>query len=411
MKKQALLILGASLLTLASCGEETKSSSVEETNSSTEAAVIKVALVTDSGTLNDHNFNQTSWEAVNEWAVANGGGKVENQVVSTGSIQTKYYQPTATGGDFTTTERVAAIKAAADWGAKFIVLPGYLFQPVVKIVQSNKAYKDIHFLALDCVNQDSDNQYAEFTLTDKVSMTQYHEEQAGFMAGYGAVKDGLRKLGFVGGMAVPAVMRYGYGYIQGAEKAATELGLADSSIDMQYYYAGAFASTPDATALAKNWYESGTESIFACGGAVYNSVTTALSGITNKEGKSWIGVDTNQHADTSIKPDGMRDYLLTSAMKGLGESIKSALTDWKNNDYKKFSASLAGKIENLGINEDAVALPTPTSTGDEGCWGFKSWKVTDYEALVKAMKAGTITVSDDTANKPTVSKVKVTYHG
>ncbi len=406
MKKQALLLLGASLLTLASCSpKEDKKSST-----STEDTVIKVALVTDSGTLNDHNFNQTSWEAVNEWAVANGGGKVENQVVSSGKIQTKYYQPTATGGDFTTTERVAAIKAAADWGAKFIVLPGYLFQPVVKIVQSNKEYKDIHFLALDCVNQDSDNEYKEFTLTSKVSMTQYHEEQAGFMAGYGAVKEGLRKLGFVGGMAVPAVMRYGYGFIQGAEKAATELSLDADAIDMQYYYAGQFASTTEATNLSKNWYENGTESIFACGGAVYNSVTTALSGIANKTGKSWIGVDTNQHADTSIKPDGMRDYLLTSAMKGLGTSIKSALTDWKNNNYEKFSDSLAGKIENLGIDEDAVALPTPTSTGDEGCWGFKNFKLADYDTLVKAMKAKTITVSSDTTNKPTVSKVKVTYH-
>ncbi len=407
MKKQALLLLGASILTLASCSHDEKKSSSSE---STESTVIKVALVTDSGTLNDHNFNQTSWEAVNEWAVANGGGKVENQVVSTGSIQTKYYQPTATGGDFTTTERVAAIKAAADWGAKFIVLPGYLFQPVVKIVQSNKAYKDIHFLALDCVNQDSDNDYAEFTLTSKVSMTQYHEEQAGFMAGYGAVKEGLRKLGFIGGMAVPAVMRYGYGYIQGAEKAATELSLDANAIDMQYYYAGQFASTTEATNLAKNWYESGAETIFACGGAVYNSVTTALSGIADKTGKSWIGVDTNQHADTSIKPDGMRDYLLTSAMKGLGASIKSALTDWKNNNYEKFSDKLAGKIENLGINEDAVALPTPTSTGDDGCWGFKNFKTTDYDTLVAAMKSGTINVSSDTAEKPTVSKVKVTYH-
>ncbi len=411
MKKQALLLLGASILTLASCSPTTDDSSKKEESTSKEAEnVIKVALVTDSGTLNDHNFNQTSWEAVNEWAVENGGGKVENQIVSTGTVQTKYYQPTATTGDFTTTERVAAIKAAADWGANFIVLPGYLFQPVVKIVQANKAYKNIHFLALDCVNQDSDNQYAEFDLQANVSMTQYHEEQAGFMAGYGAVKEGLRNLGFVGGMSVPAVVRYGYGFIQGAEKAATELELADNSINMHYYYAGAFASTPEATSFAKNWYESGTESIFACGGAVYNSVTTALASVSNAEGKTWIGVDTNQHADTSIAPEGMNERLLTSAMKGLGASIKSALTDWKNNNYTKFSDKLAGKIENLGIDEDAVALPTPASTGDEGCWGFKNFTTSDYETLVAAMKAKTITVSSDTENKPTVSKVKVEWN-
>lgn len=407
MKKSALLLLGASILTLASCGGN-ENSTDSNPNGQTEN-VVKVALVTDSGTLNDHNFNQTSWEAVNDWAVKNGGGHVKDQVVSDGKILTKYYQPTATGGDFTTTERVAAIKAAADWGANFIVLPGYLFQPVVKQVQANAKYKDIHFLALDCVNQDSDNNYASYDLKSNVSMTQYHEEQAGFMAGYGAVKDGLTKLGFIGGMAVPAVVRYGYGYIQGAEKAAQEMNLADNAITMDYYYAGAFASTPEATTFASNWYNKGTQSIFACGGAVYNSVTAALGGLANKDGKSWIGVDTNQHADTSIKPEGTREKLLTSAMKGLGESIKSALDDWKKNDYKNFSEKLAGKIENLGVNEDAVALPTPEATGDEGCWGFKTWTINDYKELVTKMKNGTVTVSDATDVKPTVKKVAVTY--
>lgn len=406
MKKSALFVLGASILTLASCGDNTSS---KESNGGETTKTVKVALVTDSGTLNDHNFNQTSWEAVNAWAVENGGGTVKDQIVNNGSVLTKYYQPTAVGGDFTTTERAAAIKAAADWGADFIVLPGYLFQPVVKQVQANAKYKNIHFLALDCVNQDSDNDYAEYALQKNVSMTQYHEEQAGFMAGYGAVKDGLTKLGFIGGMAVPAVVRYGYGYVQGAEKAAQEMNLADGAIKMDYYYAGAFASTPEATTFASNWYNKGTESIFACGGAVYNSVTGALAGLSDKTGKSWIGVDTNQHADTSIKPEGTRELLLTSAMKGLGESIKSALTDWKNNNYQSFSDKLAGKIENLGINEDAVALPTPEATGDTECWGFKTWTINDYKELVSKMKAGTITVSSATETKPTTKKVSVTY--
>lgn len=395
MKKSALLLLSASLLTLVACGE----------NGNDNA--LKIALVTDSGTLNDHNFNQTSWEAVNDWAVANGGGTVKNNIVSNGSIHTMYYQPTSSSEEFTTAERVAAVEAAVEWGAKFVVLPGYLFQPVVKQVQSQ--YKDVCFLALDCVNQDSDNGYTEYELGTNVSMTQYQEEQAGFLAGYGAVKDGLTKLGFIGGMAVPAVQRYGYGYVQGAEKAATELGLADGAVKMDYYYAGKFASTTEATEFATSWYNNGTETIFACGGAVYNSVTTGLSQTTNKEGKTWIGVDTNQHADTSIKPEGTREKLLTSAMKGLGASIKEALTSWKEND-SKFDAKHAAKIQNLGIKEDAVALPTEATTGDKGCWGFKTWKEADYNKLVTDMKAGTVTVSNDTSKAPTTTKVAATYH-
>ncbi len=395
MKKSALLLLSASLLTLVACGD----------NGNDDA--LKIALVTDSGTLNDHNFNQTSWEAVNDWAVANGGGTVKNNIVSNGSIHTMYYQPTSSSAEFTTAERVAAVEAAVEWGAKFVVLPGYLFQPVVKQVQGR--YKDVCFLALDCVNQDSDNGYTEYTLGENVSMTQYQEEQAGFLAGYGAVKDGLTKLGFIGGMAVPAVQRYGYGYIQGAEKAATELGLADGSVKMDYYYAGAFASTTEATEFATSWYNNGTETIFACGGAVYNSVTTGLSQATNKDGKSWIGVDTNQHADTSIQPAGTREKLLTSAMKGLGTSIKEALTSWKDNE-NKFDAKHSAKIQTLGINQDAVALPTEATTGDKGCWGFKKWTEADYAKLVADMKAGTVTVSNDTSKAPTTTKVTATYH-
>lgn len=97
-------------------------------------------------------------------------------------------------------------------------------------------------------------------------------------------------------------------------------------------------------------------------------------------------------------------------MKGLGESIKSALTDWKNNGYKKFSDKLAGKIENLGINEDAVALPTPEETGDADCWGFKNFTIDNYKTLVSQMKAGKITISAATDAKPTVKKVQVTYN-
>lgn len=395
MKKSALLLLSASLLTLVACGD----------NGNDDA--LKIALVTDSGTLNDHNFNQTSWEAVNDWAVANGGGTVKNNIVSNGSIHTMYYQPTSSSAEFTTAERVAAVEAAVEWGAKFVVLPGYLFQPVVKQVQGR--YKDVCFLALDCVNQDSDNDYTEYKLEANVSMTQYQEEQAGFLAGYGAVKDGLTKLGFIGGMAVPAVQRYGYGYVQGAEKAATELGLADGAVKMDYYYAGAFASTTEATEFATSWYNNGTETIFACGGAVYNSVTTGLSQATNKDGKSWIGVDTNQHADTSIQPAGTREKLLTSAMKGLGTSIKEALTSWKDNE-NKFDAKHSAKIQTLGINQDAVALPTEATTGDKGCWGFKKWTEADYAKLVADMKAGTVTVSNDTSKAPTTVKVSATYH-
>ncbi|MFA6620251.1 MAG: BMP family ABC transporter substrate-binding protein, partial [Bacilli bacterium] len=252
-------------------------------------------MVTDSGTLNDHSFNESAWNGINAFAAKNGGVlNSTTNVCDTGIVQTKYYQPAEDA--YTTPGRVAAIRSAVTWGAKVVILPGYLFQSAIKTCLDDVFYKDTYFLALDCTKSDSDNNYAPYDYTAKVTSVIYREEQAGFEAGYAAVKEGYRKLGFCGGMAVPAVVRYGSGYCQGADIAAQELKLADNSIGIQYYYAGQFKATDTATSYCTSWYQAGTEVIFGCGGAVYNSV---IAGSQASNNKPWIGVDVNQHADSS----------------------------------------------------------------------------------------------------------------
>ena len=339
MKKKSInfLTLALSVLTLASCGgtgvgeleffenEEIDIGTVRtvedgKLSSYSESSPLKIALVTDSGTLNDHSFNQSAWEGVNAFATTNGGGTVnsETSMVETGKIQTHYYQPA--NDNYDTQGRLSAMRTAVQWGAKIIALPGYLFQPAIKLAIEDKAFDDVALLALDCVAEDSDNGNAAFEFSDKVTSVIYREEQSGFLAGYAAVKEGYRKLGFCGGMAVPAVVRYGSGYVQGADYAAKELGLDDNSIDMQYFYAGQFAATPRATELCTTWYNSGTEVIFGCGGAVYQSV---VAGSVAAGGKPWIGVDVNQHADTTI--GGAQEDCITSALKNLKETTEVLL--------------------------------------------------------------------------------------
>lgn len=363
-------------------------------SSFTEANPLKLGLVTDSGTLNDHSFNESAWDGINGFAVENGGGTVNtsSNSVETGKIQTHYVQPAS--GQYTTAGRKAAIDSVISWGAKVVVLPGYLFESVLaRIAEDEKAnanskYKDVCFLALDCTKSDDDNNYASFEFTDNMTSVIYREEQSGFLAGYAAVKEGYRKLGFLGGMAVPAVIRYGSGYCQGADAAAKELGLTAGSIEINHYYAGQFAATDTATSYCTNWYNNGTEVIFGCGGAVYNSVLSALA--TNQS-KKWIGVDVNQHADTTLK-DYERADCITSAMKNLKATTKILLSTYVDNG-QAWGSTLAHNVVTVGAKSDNCVLPTPDTTGDPDCWGFKKFTIDEYNTLLGKLKDGSVKVN------------------
>lgn len=341
---------------------------------SCEAKTYELALVTDVGDIDDESFNQTSWEALKDYAEEK-------------KLSYSYYRPTADSTD----ARIKSIEQSIKKGAKIVVCPGYLFEQAIFNVQDK--YPDVKFVLLDGTPHNGD--YNHKTSNNVVSII-YQEQISGFAAGYATVKDGYKKLGFVGGMAVPAVQRFGSGYIQGAEQAAKELKLTGA--ELQYYYAGAFQKTDDATAKAKGWYAAGTEVIFACGGKVYQSVQEACE---NNTSRKWIGVDVDQHAVD-------KDRVITSAFKGLRNSVQSALEIYSTNTW----ADIGGKVFNLGLNsklgnveaKDYVGLPTADAS-----WGFKTFTKANYEELLNKIKDGTYTISDSTTTAPKADTIKVTY--
>ncbi len=341
---------------------------------SCEAKTYELALVTDVGDIDDESFNQTSWEALKDYAEEK-------------KLSYSYYRPTADSTD----ARIKSIEQAIKKGAKIVVCPGYLFEQAIFNVQDK--YPDVKFVLLDGTPHNGD--YNHKTSNNVVSII-YQEQISGFAAGYAAVKDGYKKLGFVGGMAVPAVQRFGSGYIQGAEQAAKEMKLTDA--ELQYYYAGAFQKTDDATAKAKGWYAAGTEVIFACGGKVYQSVQEACE---NNTSRKWIGVDVDQHSVD-------KDRVITSAFKGLRNSVQSALEIYSANTWE----DIGGKVFNLGLNaklgnveaKDYVGLPTADAS-----WGFKTFTKANYEELLNKIKDGTYTISDSTTAAPKADTIKVTY--
>ena len=356
----------------------------------------KVALVTDYGDITDQSFNQTTWEAVVQF------GKDNN-------IETKYYKPTSND----TAARVASVELAIADGYNVIVMPGYAFGGTIAEVSAE--YPDVKFIALDVSKGDLleagvalkgesyDFNPDNWDLSKYVDMSNvycaiYQEELSGYMAGYAAVKMGYTKLGFLGGMAVPAVVRFGYGYVQGVDAAAKELGI---TVDMKYAYGNQFFGDADITAVMDTWYSAGTEVVFACGGGIFTSAAEAAK----KVGGKVIGVDTDQSGVIDgLYGEGMT---ITSAMKGLYPTTIDTLTDIiVNGNWDEYK----GKIETLGLvsGDDAslnyVQIPKTTQFGDK-------FTEADYAAIVKKMFEGTITVSNDIANQPATSNVQVEWLG
>ena len=321
----------------------------------------KVAMITDYGDITDQSFNQTTYEACKAFCEANG-------------VDFTYFKPASDSDE----DRVSMIEKAIDEGYNVIVMPGYAFAPA--IAATAPEYDDVTFIALDVSDYDLSSAGLDPIPANLYSAV-YQEELCGYMAGYAAVKLGYTKLGFLGGMAVPAVVRYGYGFVQGADAAAAEIG---ADVSMKYAYGNQFFGDADITAAMDTWYADGTEVVFACGGGIYTSAVDAAKKVDGKV----IGVDVDQAgviqnyaeaADTSMT--------VTSAMKGLAATVNTELAAVVSGSFE------GGKVENLGLvstvpAENYVQLAGSTQFGE----GFTE---DDYVALVADMFSGKITVNND----------------
>jgi len=324
------------------------------------AETYEIGMITDIGHIDDKSFNQGTWEAIKAYADAN--GKTYN-----------YYQPSAQSTEIYL-ERID--QAVAD-GAKIIVTPGYLFEEPIFIAQDK--YPDVDFVLIDGNPHNAD--YSEYRTNKNAVGIVFAEEQSGFLAGYAAVKDGYTKLGFMGGMAVPAVVRYGYGFVQGADYAAKEMGLTDVAIN--YNYTGGFDATPEAQAMASSWYNDGIQVIFACGGAMGNSVMAAAE--ASKDGKV-IGVDVDQSSESPA--------VITSAMKGLGAAVEQALTAYYGSKFP------GGEAWVLGADKDGVKLPMDTSK-------FTKFTQADYDAIYAKLAKGEVVPQKDVVDSPVDLKPEI----
>lgn len=378
-KIMAVLLAAAMTGSLAGCGSTQNKNAADASEEK-----MKVAMVTDSGDITDQSFNQMTYEACKAWGKEN-------------DIEFNYYKPQSDSDE----ARTASVDQAVADGANVIVLSGYVFAPTV--IDESDLYPEVKFLALDVsagdicekgIGEGYDYNPDHYNVTDyynedNVYCCTYQEELSGFMAGYAAVMLGYRHLGFLGGMSVPAVNRYGYGYVvQGADAAAKELGITDE-VQVEYVCGGQFYGDADITAYMDTWYGSkGVEVVFACGGGIYTSAAEAAV----KTGGKVIGVDSDQSATIDDYKEGLT---VTSAMKGLQVTIDNVLDAILDNEWDKY----VGKIENLGMEspdpaENYVQLPEETTQWDG------TFTKEDYQKLVQRMYNGEYEVSSDSTTFP-----------
>ena len=322
----------------------------------------QVAFITDVGQLKDKSFNQGTYDGVKLYANANGKSY-------------KYYQP-ANGNEATDEDRIDAFTLACDNGAEIVVAAGFMQAAALEVAA--KTYPDVHFIFIDGWAMGYEN----------IAAIAFQEEQSGYLAGYAAVKEGYTKLGFTGGGGGTnaACQRFGYGFAQGVDAAAAEMGV-QAELKYSWAHGASFSGSNELLAMTTGWYQTGTEVIFCCGGSMFSSVAAAASA----EDAKVIGVDVDQSFESPA--------VITSAMKGLADATQWALD-------KHFSgawADISDKGTSLGAADNSVGLPTAT-------WSLSNWSVADYEALFAKIVAGEVEISSELVLAPeSTDNVTVVY--
>ncbi|WP_449540068.1 BMP family lipoprotein [Ferdinandcohnia sp. Marseille-Q9671] len=366
LKKKASLglafLLAAGTL-LGACGGADE----KEGNGGSDAkgADLKVGMVTDAGTIDDKSFNQGTWEGIL-------AAKEEL------GIQEKYLKPAGT----TEAEYLKEMGNLYDAGYKFIVSPGFKFETAV--FQAQSKYEDAKFVILDGNPHKGDFVPA---VADNTVAVFFAEHESGFLAGVAAaleLKEG--EAGFIGGMEIPAVQKFNWGFQQGLAYANENLGTNLTIKEDNVVYQGTFDDKAAGGQIAAQMYDRGVNVIFAAAGGVgVGAIDEAKKRVQAGEEVWIVGVDVDQYADGIYDEANNKSVILTSAMKKLAfatqELIKAELDG-------KFPG---GETLTYDVKNDGVNIPEENPNLSEDT-------VKQVGDVYEKIKSGEIKVSGEQGN-------------
>ena len=350
-KKSIALALSALMVTgLVGCGNSSEGENKAE-------STLKVGMVTDSGTIDDKSFNQGTWEGI---------GQAEEEL----GIEKNYLKPSGE----TEVDYLTEIQNLYDADFKFIVCPGFKFETA--IYEAQQKYSDAKFVLIDASPSDGNG---NGLVADNTVSIFFAEQEAGFAAGVAAaVELKTGELGFIGGMEIPAVQKFNYGFQQGVAYANENYGSNVSLKAENIVYSGSFSDSALGQQLAAQMYDNGVKAIFAAAGGVGTGVITeAKTRVVNGEEVWVIGVDSAQYADGIYEGD--KSVILTSAIKKIDEAayqmIQAQLED-------KFPG---GQILTFNASNDGIGIPTENPNLNDDT-------VAKVNEVLKAIKSGEIEV-------------------
>lgn len=277
------------------------------------------------------------------------------------------------------------LRQAAASGASMVVCAGSLMETAVYAVQNN--YPTVSYLLLDGEPHNSD--YSSYQTAQATHCVLFREEQIGYLAGYAAVMEGYTELGYLGTLATPEAVRYGTGYLQGAEAAAEQKGV---QVNVKYWYSGTDTADENITARMSGWYAEGCQLVFAAGGTLAQSCAEAAQ----ETGGRVIAAGCDQSS--------LGDAVLASSVKCFSRVVQQQLYAFYTGGAR-WGAEDAGTTETLGIAHDGVALVTEP-------WGFASFALSDYAKLYQLIRTSAVKVdrySDTDAGGPDTPNLTVDY--
>ena len=300
MKFKKIVALSASLVMCASMLTGCSSTSENEG----AASDISVGIVLGEGSVNDQSFNQATWEGL-------------KQAEEEFGIEVKYLESRQES------EYIPNIETLIDEDMDLIIGVGYQLKEAIQTSAEN--YPERKFAILDETYEN---------IPSNVIPVVFNEQESAYLVGAIAAKmTKTNKVGFIGGLPAPSVLRYQYGYKYGVEN-------TNKDVKVYEQYANTFTDQAKGKAIANQMHASGVDVILGASGDCGTGAIEAAK----ENNKYAIGGDRDQR---DLAPDNV----IVSALKKLNVASYSLAKMVVDGTFE------GGAEKVYGLKEGGVGLP------------------------------------------------------